>query len=106
MPIIDQKGGNYWIESIEVARATVVAAGQRDSGAINLERGGVFIGVSVTINSDTTNASGAQVTTAAAGELNIGDSITQVRFFARNTSGASQELGMHCLVYMRKVGRR
>jgi len=108
MTIIEQKGGNYWIESFAVARASVGAAATVDTD-ITLERPGVFLGGSVSLDSallfsdvDQTNLS-LQVG-GSNNALTIGAEITQVRLRRYNGSAGALIFGAYILVFMRKKG--
>jgi len=109
MTIIEQKGGNYWIESFVVARATVGSGtGEELNTDINLERPGVFLGCSVSVDSALAASSMDQVQTSlqvggSNNTLTFGLEITQIRLRRYNAS-SDVIFGAYILVFMRKNG--
>jgi len=108
MTIISQKGGNYWIESIAVARASVGSTSTLDTD-ITLSRPGVFLGCSVSLDSALSNDEMDRISCSLQNgggnnALTVGLEITQVRLRRYNDQGNANIFGAYILVYMRKKG--
>jgi len=107
MTIIKQKGGNDWIESFAVARASI-DQGVTDTD-INLSRPGVFLGCSVSMDSSLSEAElvfldlSLQVG-GSNNALTIGGEITQVRLRRYNDQVSANIFGAYILVFLRKKG--
>jgi len=110
MTIIDQKGGNFWIEAVTVPRAAVGSGSDTELNTeITLERPGVFLGCAVTLDSAlvASDVDTVQLSLQVGGSnnaLTIGTEITSVRLRRYNQS-SDQIFGAYVLVYMRKNGQ-
>lgn len=106
MTIIEQKGGNFWIESIVVPRAAI-SGGVTDT-EITLERPGVFLGCSLALDTAETQGPMAQILFSlqqggSDNTLTLGLNISSVRLRRSNLSG-TDTYGVYILIYMRKNG--
>jgi len=104
MSIIFQKGGNFWIESIVVARASI-GSSTLDTD-INLERAGRFLGGSVTLDADLVEGNMERIQTSLEvggtnNSLTFGLNITQIRLKRYNAGGAAS-FGAYILIFMGK----
>jgi len=99
--IIFQKGGNFWIESHELVRATV-AAGAARTDTITLDRPGTFVGAASTTDADNSAGGAAQVRTVGGAFLAYGTFVTQVEGLVRNFGAGSIEVGYRVLIFLRK----
>jgi len=104
MVIIDQKGGNYWIEAFDTPRATVTAGNER-AATLTFERPGFVVGVSICPDADTDEIAGGRVFTGG-GALILNTFQLNVISRIRNNSSSSQEVGFKTMVWLRKRGRR
>jgi len=101
------QSGNFWIESFSVARASIADQAERVT-AHTLERAGVFLGVSATMDHDIAAAAVtglclvARRTNDAA--LVIGQNITALETVFMNDSGAAAIVGEQVLIFMRGRG--
>jgi len=108
MTIISQKGGNFWIESIAVARASV-ANNTTTNTDIELSRPGVFLGCSVSLDSalaeDETDDINLSLQVGGSNNaLTVGAEITQIRLRRYNENAGALIFGAYILVYLRKRG--
>jgi len=109
MVIVYQKGEEFWIEIFNQTQSALADGGVA-SASHNLERQGIFLGLSLSLGfNPTTAVSGTGVGVAArngatGGFLNTGDAISVLAVDKTNTSGASVTFGYHLVVFMRKIG--
>jgi len=101
------QGVNWWIESFHVARASIADQAER-STTHTLERAGIFLGGSATLDHDITPASvtGLSMVLRASdnSELVIGESVISVESVVMNDSGSALVVGENVLVFMRGRG--
>jgi len=106
MTLIAQ-GTNWWIESFTVTRASIADQAERVT-AHTLNRAGVFLGASVSMDHDiaASAVTGLQVVIRALddSQLVIGEDITGVESVFMNDSGAAAIVGQVVLVFMRSRG--
>jgi len=107
MTIIFQRGDLFWIESLDVVRATILAGNEIVSD-ITLTKAGHVLGVSVSEDYNTTPAIGVFLKCTVRKTDNnfiaIGDSITQIRTERSNGDGTDRTMGMHVILFMRGRG--
>jgi len=106
MTIIDQDGGNFWIETFVVARAAI-GAGITDT-ELTLERPGLFLGCSIALDTAETEVVMNRCHTSLQvgstdNSLTYGLEIGSIRLRRSNTSG-TVTFGAYVLVFMRKKG--
>jgi len=99
------QGNNWWIESFTVARAAIADQTER-STTHTLERAGVFIGGSATMDHDivASAVSGMSLVLRSSDntELVLGENITTIESVFMNDSGGSKTAGEIVLVLLRK----
>jgi len=103
MTVVAQ-GNNWWIESFDVPRATVLSATVRQT-ALTLERVGVFLGGSATFDLDLA-VNDANITLAIRNSddtvLVIGQDLSAFECVMINNEGANRTCGAHVIIFMRK----
>jgi len=102
MVIIFEKGGEFWIESFVNARSNVNAAATKTVN-FTLTKSGIFIGCSVTVDSDS-NRQDVGVRNIDDSEITYGQVMTTIRAFARNQLGTAAQIGFKVIIFMRGRG--
>jgi len=108
MTIIQQKGGNYWIEAFDVAR-TVITGGSSLVTAHILERGGIFLGISICLDNSESVSNRRTIEGTVRNTDNTqlirGEFMTEFESFITNDAGGSITTGAHLVVWMKKRGQ-
>jgi len=99
------QGNNWWIESFHVTRASIADQAER-STTHTLERAGIFLSGSATMDHDITPASvtGLCIVLRASdnSELVIGENMSSLESVVMNDSGSALVVGETVLVLLRK----
>jgi len=103
MAIVAQ-GIGWWIESFDVARASIASNGERTTNH-TLERAGVFIGGCATedhdIDSNLVIGLDLALRNTDTTQLVIGQNLTEIQSVFFNDGGAAKIVGEHVLVFLR-----
>jgi len=104
LPVVAQ-GNNWWIESFHVTRASIADQAERAT-THTLERSGVLIGGSATMDHDITPASITGLSLVLretdSTELVIGANISALQSVFMNDSGGAKTVGETVLILLRK----
>ena len=102
MTIIFSQGGNFWIESHELLRATVVDGAARTLTSF-LDRPGTFLGGSATADANNSDLGNAIILRDTDGtQIQIGQSILGFQATVTNSAGGDREVGIKVIMFMRK----
>jgi len=101
LTLIFSLGNIFWIESFDVARATVATTNSRIT-THTLERQGQLLGIVATMDLDVVDgAQSVMVRNVDNTVLSIGDSIANFETVLANDAGEDSEMGAHVVVFMR-----
>lgn len=107
MTIITQKGGNYWVESFDLAR-TAITTGNSLITAHTLDRPGIFLAISICLDNSASVADrqelSASVRNINNNQLSLGDFVTGIESLITNNAGGTVTTGAHLVVWMKKRG--
>jgi len=102
--VVVAQGNNWWIESFTVTRLSV-ANGAQQGTTHTLERSGVFLGGSTTLDHAAAATVGS-VSTALRNtdntQLSIGENLTAIQSIMSNDSGGALTIGVIVIVFLRK----
>jgi len=106
--VLVAQGNNWWIESFTVTRASIANQAERVS-THTLERGGVLLGASATMDHDIAASlvTGLCLVLRATddSQLVIGESVSALESVFMNDSGAAAIVGETVMVILRGKGR-
>jgi len=105
MVIIFTLGNQFWIEAHIVARANISAT-TTNLTTITLDRAGQFLAISATPSTSNSNIPRTKISVAGvgAGDLSVGQDITQVEIRRRNDDSVVRSLGVQVVIFMRGSG--
>jgi len=113
MPIMFQKGGNFWIERHSMAVICAAAVGEYTSATVNLDRAGTVMSWSVTGSDVSTSNTvrdelGMIILLSGSGIITIGAQLSDIRVQVSkpDTVADTATITFEVIVYMRKTGGR